>query len=672
MVRSRTPRDDERSARRVSALAALVACGAALSACGTPTGALSPEEGARPPIAQSAPTADEYMEARDYDRAADLYTRDLARTPGDAELQEKSRTARRLAAQEHADAAGAAAARNDLVLAARELELAERYDSNAEPVRRVREALRARLTVRRDVEARKITARALIATDPAAAVNELAELRRAAPYDPEIVEMLTTATRRAGADAAAQRAEEAWAAGARRRAIEHLDVAVMGGAPVPRATALRRRIETDLLAESADAPLARLRADLQLARDAKLSVSTCDHLRDRLIDALQREVRRHEDAGHPATAALFEIEAQRAGGRTDARNADQIRAEHGIVLHVAPFDDGTGGSVDGLRLARAVRDHLVLQSAGGSAALTATTDPAPSTGYPHLRVEGTASSQRITAGRVGRELQTVRFVAGTHDTANPAAVRLDAELTGARNRLARARELQMSAETRLRELEALGYGRGAGGTVGTEGDIALQSRIASARTAVENTKRAATVAERAEFDIRQHILQTPSTVAESVWEERPVEVTTLIKTAEIVADVRVMDGTQTLFDQKVTGSDVHRETVSPGIPEGGIAADPDETPNDAVMAARAADRLADAVAGKIRATAESAARRLLEEARASERGGDSAAAAETYAVYLLTTSETATPERAAAARALYEILGSAPVLRTGFEPEVPR
>ncbi|MCE9638420.1 MAG: hypothetical protein K8T90_22185 [Planctomycetes bacterium] len=655
------------------AIAALVALAAALipTSCAA---ARSVSGDANDPGARSGVTGDDYMSAGDFDRASVVFEQDAALRPGDSAAAEKVRTAKRLAAQGHAELAAAAYDRNELERAAFELEVAERFDRDADPVRRVRTAIGPKLRSVRGLTDEKARAKELVSSDPQAAAEALADLRRRAPYDPEIAELLLLATRRAGADAAAARAEAAWGAGVRRRAVEHLAVAETGGAPTPRAAALRRRMESDLVAESANSELPALRDAFSLARDAGLSPAATDTIRDRLVDLLLREARKLETAGRIATAALFELEAATTGARVDTRNLDRARGERAVVLHVLPFDDATGGGVDGLRLARAVRDRVALEAADGTAALRTTADapPAGALGFPHLLVTGVATAQRITAGRAGREMRNVRYVAGTRDAANPATSKLNDQLTAARARLARARDASAAAETSLRHLKSLGFGTGPGGLVGSEGDVAYRTRIASAEAALENARRSEKNAASEEFDVRQRILETPATVSEAEWAERPIEVTTMIKTAEISARVKVMDGATTMLDEQVTGSEVHRETVSSGFAEGGIPADADDTPDDAVMSAKAADQLAQALAGKLRAVAELAARRLLEDARAAERRNDPAAAAEGYAGYLLSTSDTATPQRADAARALHEILGAPPALRTGYSPEIRR
>jgi hypothetical protein len=631
------------------------------------------EPASEPASAGRPVSGDEYLDAGDYEKAVLEFDRLAAASPDDPAVREKLRTARRLAAQERATRAAQAAEKNDWARAAFELKKAEAYDRDALPVKRLRESLGSKFDAAKEIDESKGRAKELLATDPPAAVAALTDLRRRAPYDPEIVELLTDATRRVEADRAAGRAAEAWDAGVRRRAIEHLAAATIAGQPVPAAAALRRRMETDLAADAAAGGLTEQRDAWMLAVDAKLSPATVDFLRDRLGESLVREARTHEAAGRPATAALFELEAQRAGARVETRNLDRVRGTRAIRVHVAPFDDSTGGSVDGLRLARALRDRLAIDASGGSSALVATVDAAPAGAtYPDLAVRGVATSHRVTSGRIGRETQRVRYVSGMRNATSPAAVQLGADLTAARSRLERASDQVAVAETNLRHLRNLGYGRGAGGTVPTEGDAALQTQIAGAEASLENARRVADRALREEFDIRQRILATPATVAEPVWDDVAIEVTTLFKTAEVVVHLRVLDGDRVLLDEPVSASEVHRETVAPAVPSAGIAADPDDTPDDAAMAVLASAKFADNAAGRVRHAVEGAARRLLEEARAAERGGDPAAAAETYAVFLLSTPENATPERAAAARAIFEILGAAPALRTGFRPESRR
>jgi hypothetical protein len=269
-------------------------------------------------------------------------------------------------------------------------------------------------------------------------------------------------------------------------------------------------------------------------------------------------------------------------------------------------------------------------------------------------------------------MRKTRYVAGSRDAANPEVAELTAGLEEIRGRLARARENAVTAEANLRQSKTLAFGSSPGTQVAVGSDAGLQKKIADAEARLESATRAVRAVEREEADVLKKILSSPDTVTETVWKERPVEVTTLVKTAQVVAQVRVLDGATVLLDEKATGSDVHRETVAPGWEPGGIAPDPDESPDDATMAARAADGLAEGVAGKIRGSAEQAAKRLLEDARAAEGRGETDAAAECYALFLFSTPETATPERADAARALTGFLGAPPALRTGFTPEARR
>lgn len=657
--------------RRVPRFPAIVLVAATLAAgCGGSAAARSDARGAG---ARRGPTTWDRLDAGDVSGAVAGARAALAESPDDPALQEEVRAATRLAAQRHAEAAATAARAGDMATAARELAVAEEYDADAAPVRKVRAVLGAKLAAHRETAASKARARELLRTDPQAAVEVLNEARGKAPYDAELVELVTDATRRAEADRAAERAAEAWDAGLRARAVEHLAAADHLGQPVPRARALLSRMETDLLADAAKTDAATLRAAWRVAVDAKLPPSTVDHLRDRLGEALARAAREHEAAGRIATAGLFQLEAQRIGAAGETGALDRARAARVVVLHVPAFDDATGGSVDGLRLARALRDRVKIDALGGSSALIVTDEPAPrGAAFPRLVVAGEATSARITSGRIARETQTVRYVAGTRDSRNPAAARLDEELGAARKKLADAGEVATSAETRLRELEALPFGKGPGGRVGTEGDVVYQTRLASARAAVSDARRAVQAAQQDEFGVRQRILATPANVAEAVWAEAPLEVTTLSKSAEIVVRLRVLDGDEELLARNVTGAAVHRETVAPALPAAGVAADPDDTPDDATMAARAADRFAEEASGAVRGAAERGARRLLEEARAAERRSEPQAAAEAYAAFLLSTPETATPERADAARALHEILGSPPVVRTGYRADVRR
>jgi predicted pyridoxine 5'-phosphate oxidase superfamily flavin-nucleotide-binding protein len=203
------------------------------------------------------------------------------------------------------------------------------------------------------------------------------------------------------------------------------------------------------------------------------------------------------------------------------------------------------------------------------------------------------------------------------------------------------------------------------------GDEALQVKLKTAQERADRAGEALKRAKDAEVAARKQAATLNREIEEPVWAEQIVVVTTSSKTVQITAHVELVAGDERLLSQDVTAAAQHRETVSDGYAPGGIAPDPDETPDDATMAALAADRFAAMAAGRVRAAAEGAARKHLAAARSSLTAGRRDEAAESYAMYLLATPDAASPDRAEAARALADLLGVHVALQTTPRKEEP-
>jgi hypothetical protein len=263
----------------------------------------------------------------------------------------------------------------------------------------------------------------------------------------------------------------------------------------------------------------------------------------------------------------------------------------------------------------------------------------------------------------------VRYQSGTTRRENPQFAALIAQLAEAAIATRTATDAQKDAVAWLNSVRALNFVRGDG--TPRLGDVEYQIRLAAAQTRVDRADRDLSRARDAEFSVRQAIEITPREVDEPVMAEHVVTVTTSAKTAQITAHVDLVAGGETLLAQDVTASAQHKETVGEGFAPAGVAPDPDETPDDASMAAQCADRFAGLAAGRVRAAAEAGALRFLVKARDAERAGRTDEAAEGYAMYLLATPDVFSPERSDAARALGELLGIRVALRATPRKEGP-
>jgi hypothetical protein len=262
----------------------------------------------------------------------------------------------------------------------------------------------------------------------------------------------------------------------------------------------------------------------------------------------------------------------------------------------------------------------------------------------------------------GREHRNVPYKSGTRRKANPEFDTLARKLQEASAAVREAQDDHRFAVDVLRNLRAAGFNTSS--TNPRIGDVEYRTRLAAAQAVADRAEITLSRAKAEEFDVRQALSVTPRQVDEPVWSDHVLTVTTKIKTAQITARVELASGDERLLAQDVSAAAQHRETVADAFPPGGVPEDPDDTPDDATMAERAADRFAAAAAGRVRAASAEGARRHLLAARDAERAGRRDEAAELYSLYLLSTPETASPERAAAARALEDLLGVHVALRT--------
>lgn len=648
------------TSRRLAA-AVLPALGGVLAACA----------GAAP---QPAPGAqgrgDDYLVAGAFDDAVRAYEREAATAPDSPVLREKLLTARTRAAAMHAQAAVRAADTGDVTKARAELAVAQGYAPDLPIVKDAQRSVDARAATVVKAETLRAQARAALVSDPETATRLYSEADEIAPSDDAALGKLRReAALRAEAWRSAGRAEEAWAAHDRERTVRELGAAQFSGRPVARAEGLRHRIEGELLTETSHADEAALRDAMRFAQDAGLQGAVAVTLRDRLVEKLLASAADLRQTHRPAVAALLEVEAKklRPGIPTPAR--DSLFDAIATTILVAPFEDTTGGRVDGAHLARALRDRLVVDSLGGGMPLRVAddTDEARAAVPDALRLGGRVISARQTEGRVGREQKKVPYESGRKHGANPEYDDLIGKVDAA---AADVRKLADEQRSAIEFLNSLG-GSNSVRTPGSPhlGDAAYETRIADAEARVNDAKFLLDAAKATELDLRQKLAATPREIDVPVMSEHVVTVTTRAKTAQLTAHVTLVSGDDTLLSEDVSAAAQHKETIADAFEPAGLAADPDETPDDTVMADLAADRFAAMATGRVRAAAEGGARRHLVAARRAEKEGRRDEAAESYALYLLSTADVATPERADAARALRELLGVQVALATGARKE---
>jgi len=342
--------------------AVVLVAGLALAACGTGAASRAKTQGY---------TADELLAAGDYDGAARLYSRDIDEGDKSSATAEKLANASVRAATRHADAAMPALDEGNVDHATAEARRAEDFGPGLPIVREAKAKIEARVADDRRAATLRGRAAAVGSSDPQEAARLLDEAAAAAPSSGDVARRHRDATLAAEADRAADRAETAWAAGDRPRTSRELAGARVAERPTAKAQALRRRIEQDVVAASSHADETSLRAAYAFANEADLDASVVALLRDRLADKLVASARDLLDTRRPAVAALLEIEARslRADVRTPA--LDRVHDAATTVILVRAFEDGTGGKVDGARIAKALRERINLDASGGGMPLVA-------------------------------------------------------------------------------------------------------------------------------------------------------------------------------------------------------------------------------------------------------------------------------------------------------------
>ncbi len=611
---------------------------------------------------------DRLLQAGDFEGAARAYERHLADEPGSPVVEEKLKTAHGRSAHAWAIQALELAAAGEAEAADALLTRAETRAPWAAAVRRARNELGDRVDQSRRSAQLRSEAEALMRSDPEAAMDRLAEARQMNPGDADLVRLLREATLRTDAQLSARRAAAAWDRGDRDVALRELSHASFAGTRVTVAEVLLARIGRDLEAEATSGDLNTRRAARQTGVEAGLPTARRQALRELLGEALAARAGDLLATGRPATAALLEIERRRLGidGATPALDAVRDRAQ--LEVAVLPFEDATGGDVDGLRLARAIVNRIVEDAGGGGLAIRAflATDPAVVAARPRaLRLSGRVTRVRVGEGPRSRSRKMVRVQTGVREEVNPAAAEAAADLDRVEAREAiGARELE-DARDELSELESLPHVKGPRGKrIGTARSE-LEIAIARAQIRVNRAQRRHDDLAGEALRARTRVSTTPTRAEIPIWGERARSIVEFRKAATLTASIQLTDGSDTLLDAPVSGSASHDEVIADALPDAGLPADPDETPDDAEMARRAAEHFAGLAAGQVRTAAIAAARHLLQDARAAERAGRTDDAAEGYAMYLLVTPEVASPQRADAARALRELAGVSVAVRTG-------
>jgi len=629
--------------------AALLALAFSLAACASGSGDRPRDQGF---------TGDELLAAGDFDGAARLYRREIdERGGGDDELREKLANASVHAASAHAAAALRALEAGDVELAAARLSRADGYAPGLPIVRDAHVKIDARVAAAAKAARLREQAKSSMATDPAESARLLSEADAASPGAGDASRLRREANLRAEADRSAERAETAWAAGDRATTLRELSASQYAGRSTARADALRRRIERDLVADSSHADEAALRSASEFAQEAALDQAVVVHLRDRLVDKLLAAARDLADTRRPATAALLETEAKRLRADVATPSLDRVRDAATTTILIRAFEDGTGGKVDGAALARALRERINLDAAGGGTPVVAFDDSdAARAAHPGALVAtGRVLSARLVAARLGDEDVKVKYRVGSRRAVNPEVDALARRVEEAAT-AARVAEIdQVVASAALSDAKTAGLGTT---------DAAMRARIAAAKTRADEADAALQCARDEEAALRKEAKTVAKEIDDPVFAERFIPVTTKTKTAQLSARVTLSLGVESVFAQDVSAAAEHKETISDGFAPAGVPPDPDETPDDAAMAAKAADRFAALAAGGVRAAADAGPRRRLEAARAAQRAGRRDEAAEGYATYLLSTADVASPERADAARALEELLGVHVALRT--------
>jgi len=666
----------------VRRLVALIAAAAIAVACvtskttKTKTRTLSsPVQGVAPDTAPSESALmrdpDQLLRIGDYERAHSLLVNERNHSGATPELDEKIRTASVLAARARASRALRALSAGRLLEAQTHLERAWRYEPDLPAVRRAKEQIEPRMVAAREAQDLRDEAKRLMEISPERAVDLLVLAREQDPDDRGIIGLLQQATLRAEAERACRRAEAAWKAGDRAGVALALLAARYRGKHVADARKLIERIERELEAELHEDDATAARADWEFAVRIGARQRTLRSLRDAATERILERAGLLLSAEGMAPAALLEPDAQRMGVGRATPALDLVRRNASIEIVVFPFEDATGGEVDGLRVARALADRIGDDSLGGGLAVTVL-GPGPdaeqvAAAHPRaLRLRGTATSARVQRSRVGRTTETVTVQVGTRVEPGPNMEPLVKRLGEVHEEVLVAEEELDDAEDELRRIVDMPYIHPTRGGRSRLGEVYYNEMLRRAQARTARAKRDIERVRALDRGVREEIRAADGHLEIPIYEERERTVENHNISASVTIRLTLEDEEGTLLSQPVTGSTRHRETVAPGFPEGGVPEDADEAPDDVEMTRRAAAHFASIASGLVRLHAEKAARHFLEDARAAEKEGRRDDAAEAYALYLLATPEISSPQRAAAAQAFEELTGIHVPLHTGL------
>lgn len=587
------------------------------------------------------------------------YEREIEAGTARASTTELLATARQLAARRHAALAMRAARRGEATVAQHELELARRHGAHLVAVRRATAEVQPLLERVARAEELRIAAAARMDDDIEGAFELISEARALRPLDPEIGRLHRDATRRLNAERALTRATAAWARGDSDEAARQLVGANVRGRPLAGATALRAEIGRSLLtrASTGDATAAREAQRLGVAFD--LPVSVRNELAVWQARHLLTRAAKLRNEGLGSVAALLELEAERLVPEAATPSLDEARARAGVVVAVHPFTDETGGRVDARRVAQDLVTRLDADD-GGPALRPELGASVPPEG---LWVRGAAVETHVERLRERNSTRSVRFLAGTRAVENPASESWLRELAAvAEERELRDLELE-AARDLLERLEAVPFVDRPVVRRARRGELEFRTRIAEAESRVRTLEREVQRLDGHALRLQEALRNTPDELEEPVFEVHQLPVRSWDSVAKLTVRVTVGRGDEVLLEQNLAGTHRHTEHVAPAFPRGDVPEDPDESPTEAELAERAVADWLDLVARRVQGLAVDAALPLLASAREAEQAGRSTQAAERYARYLLGTPDVPSAERAAAARALRELVGVEVALR---------
>lgn len=599
---------------------------------------------------------DRLLRAGNYEQAARAYERRLSAEPDSEELRENLRNAHELAARARAGQAVRALDRNEPDAAAAHLAIADSFAGYLGVVKRAHELIDPRIASAE--AARKLRSEAQDCFDmaPERARDLLALAREKDPTNASITLLLQQATLRAEAERGTRKAAAAWSAGDREGVVDGLLDARYRGNLVPSARTVRERIERSLRAELHPDEPDRARADWEFAVRIGATSDTLRVVREAATLRLREAAAKLLSEGRPATAAVLEVSAQRMGDDSATPALDAVRSTSTVRLSVLPFEDATGGEIDGRRVSRAIAARIADDVRGGGVAITVTGPGEPPI-EGALRLAGRAVSRRVGRDDVGSTEETVSVRVGTRSEPAPGMEELGARLQEAQTAVRDADEELRKARDDYRTVDEMPFIEPWRGGRSRIGEVYYARLLAKSEQRVREAEYAAKQARAAELSVRETVRSVVGHVEVPILEERTRTVRQIQCSAEITVELRLTDDEGPLLEQSVTGSTRWRETVAPGFPDGGVPADLDESPDDTTLVTRAEANLAGLVSGMVRSRAEVAARRYLVRAREAEAAGRKNEAAEAYAVYLLCTAEGATPDRAAAAHAFEDLTG---------------